>query len=213
MNKKSLLPILVILLSIPFISNTNYVSCVDLTLTDATNDLVHVVDGETVATNVTVQPEIDIVSLVLNDTTIAVTFLAEPILSIDNWYDFIVYWNGQDIQNITDGHWNKGNIISETKLVNSTGDIIVHTTSNSSIEVIGNTIYYPIFNASMIVTDLDPVNMIMDARHRTGPGAEFYRDTLEYNVGTESAPGFTNVISFVGLATIVLIIINKKKKR
>lgn len=186
---------------------------IDLSLTDPINDLIYKVDGITVAYNITAQPEIDIISLELNNTFVAVTFLATPVLSIDNWYDFIIYWNGQDVQNWTDGHWNEGNIISQTKLVNSTGGIIVNTQSNSSIEVIGNTIYYTILNSSLIVTDLDPVNMIMDARHRTGPGAEYYQDTLEYNIGTTNMPGFTFVKAFLGITLVSVTFIFNKKKR
>ncbi|NHJ85863.1 MAG: hypothetical protein FK734_10405 [Asgard group archaeon] len=212
MHKKYQISLTVVFIFIILSVNVLPAKSVTLSLTDEINDIVHMVDGETVGVNIDVQPDIDITSLVINDTTIAITFFAAPILSIDNWYDFIVYWNGQNIQNFTDGHWNMGNIISSTKLVDSTGDKIVHTNSSDIIEVIGNTIYYPILNHSLIVTDLDPVNMIMDARHRTGSGAEFYRDVLEYNIGTESAPGYTIIISLVSLSAIIMILIIFKKK-
>ncbi|MHA1123743.1 MAG: hypothetical protein ACTSPC_13180, partial [Candidatus Heimdallarchaeota archaeon] len=130
-----------------------------------------------------------------------------------NFYDFIVYWNGDQNVNFTDGHWNQGNIISQTNLVNSTGGIIANTKINDSIEMIGNTIYYPIYNASLIITDLNPINMIMDARVRGGPGADLYRDVLEYNSNTGTASGFNFTIAILGLSTIMLAVIFSKKKR
>ncbi len=213
MNKKTLVPIITIIISVLLIINTTFVFSVDLSLVDETNDIVHVVDGVTVAANLTSYPEIDIVSLEMNESFVTVTFLDTPFLHIDNFYDFIVYWNGDQNVNFTDGHWNQGNIISQTKLVNSTGGIIVNTKINDSIEMIGNTIYYPIYNASLIVTDLDPINMIMDARQRGGPGADLYRDVLEFNTNTGTANGFTLTISIIGLATILLAVIKSKKKR
>ncbi|MCK5299000.1 MAG: hypothetical protein KAJ76_08845, partial [Candidatus Heimdallarchaeota archaeon] len=89
----------------------------------------------------------------------------------------------------------------------------VNTKINDSIEMIGNTIYYPIYNASLIITDLDPINMIMDARVRGGPGADLYRDVLEYNSNTGTASGFNFTITIIGLSTIVLAVIFSKKKR
>jgi hypothetical protein len=213
MNKKTVIPFILSIISILLIVNTSFVKGVDFSLVDVTNDIVHVVDGVTTETNLTSKPEIDIISLVMNESFVAVAFLGTPFLHIDNFYDFIVYWNGDQNVNFTDGHWNLGNIISQTKLVNSTGGIIVNTKINDSIEMIGNTIYYPIYNASLIVTDLDPINMIMDARQRGGPGADLYRDVLEYNSNTGSAPGFTFVLSILGLSTIILAVIIYKKKR
>lgn len=212
MNKKTVVPFITFIIGILLIVNTSFVEGVDFSLVDVTNDIVHVVDGVTTETNLTSKPEIDIVSLEMNESFVAVAFLGTPFLHIDNFYDFIVYWNGDQNVNFTDGHWNQGNIISQTKLVNSTGGIIVNTKINDSIEMIGNTIYYPIYNASLIVTDLDPINMIMDARQRGGPGADLYRDVLEYNSNTGSAPGFTFALSILGLSTIVLAAILLKRK-
>lgn len=213
MNKKTLVPIITFIISILLTVNTTFVFGVDLLLVDQTNDVVHVVDGVTVATNLTSYSEIDIISLEMNESFVSVTFLDTPFLHIDNFYDFIVYWNGDQNVNFTDGHWNQGNIISQTKLVNSTGGIIVNTKINDSIEMIGNTIYYPIYNASLIITDLDPINMIMDARVRGGPGADLYRDVLEYNTNTGTASGFNFTITIIGLSTIMFAVIFSKKKR
>ncbi len=192
--------------------NTSLVKGVDLSLTDTTEDISHWVDGVEIETNMNSIPEIDIVTLVMNESTVAVTFLDTPVLHIDNFYDFIIYWNGDQNVNFTDGHWNAGNIISQTKLVNGTGDIIVNTNSNTSIEMIGNTIYYSILNASLVVTDMDPINMIMDARQRSGPGAEFYQDTLDYNSNTGGVLGYTITITIIGLTTIALTVIKLRKK-
>ncbi len=183
-----------------------------MSLIDETNDIVHVIDGVTTESNLTSKSEIDIVSLEMNESFIAVEFLGTPFLHIDNFYDFIVYWNGDQNDNYTDGHWNLGHITSQTHLVNSTGGLIVHTLVNDSIFLIGNTIYYPIYNASLIITDLDPINMIMDARQRGGPGADLYRDVLEYNSNTGSASGFRFILSTFGLSTIVVAAIIFKKK-
>ncbi len=211
MNKKILVPIIISIISILLVFNTTCVNGVNLSLVDETQDIIHMIDGVTSATNQAVLPEIDIVSLEMNESTVAVTFLDTPVLSINNFYDFIVYWNGDQNGNFTDGHWNQGNIISQTYLVNSTGDIIVSTKANDSIAIIGYTLYYPILNASLIVTDLDPINMIMDARQRDGTGPDFYQDTLEYNTG-ESVPGFTFVASIIGVATLVVTVIFSRKK-
>jgi len=211
MNKKSLVPIITSIISVLFITNTTFVYGVDLSLTDETQDISHWVDGVETETNLAGYSEIDIVSLVMNESTVAVSFLVAPILHIDNFYDFIVYWNGDQNVNFTDGHWNQGNIISQTKLVNSTGGIIVNTKSNTSIEMIGNTIYYSILNASLIVTDMDPINMIMDARQRDGAGPAFYQDTLEYNTG-DMVPGYTYVISTIGITTLAVTVIISRKK-
>lgn len=188
MNKKTLVPIITFIISILLIINITFVFGIDLSLVDEINDIVHVVDGVTIATDLNNISEIDIVSLEMNESYVAVTFLDTPFLHIDNFYDFIVYWNGDQNVNFTDGHWNQGNIISQTKLVNSTGGIIVNTKINDTIEMIGNTIYYPIYNASLIITDLDPINMIMDTRQRGGGGADLYRDVLEFN-STSAVPG------------------------
>jgi len=211
MNRKNLAILFTSICCILLSINTVFVNGVDLSLTDATQDLDHWVDGELLESNLAIKPEIDIVSLVMNESTVAVTFLDTPILSIDNFYDFIVYWNGDQNSNFTDGHWNQGNIISQTYLINSTGGIIVTTKANDSIAIIGNTLYYPILNASLIVTDLDPINMIMDSRQRDGTGPDFYQDTLEYNT-SESVPGFTVVASIIGIATLVVTVIISRKK-
>ncbi|MGC9779533.1 MAG: hypothetical protein HZR80_09860 [Candidatus Heimdallarchaeota archaeon] len=209
--KKTLVPIITSIISILLIINTTFVYGLDLSLVDETNDVVHILDGVTTTTGVDSKPEIDIVSLEMNESFVAVTFLDDPYLHIDNFYDFIVYWNGDQNVNFTNGHWNQGNIISQTKLVNSTGGIIVNTKINDAIEMIGNTIYYPIYNASLIVTDLDPINIFMDARQRSGPGAEFYRDVLEFN-SNMGVPGFTFVISMFGITSLVLTVIIFRKK-
>ena len=78
--------------------------------------------------------------------------------------------------------------------------------------MIGNSIYYSILNASLIVTDMDPINMIMDARQRSGPGAEFYQDTLDFNSNTGGVPGYTIAIAIIGLTTITLTVIKPRKK-
>lgn len=211
MKSKILIPIISSIIGILLIINTTCVNGVNLSLVDETQDIIHMIDGVTSATNQTGYPEIDIVSLEMNESTVAVTFLNTPVLSIDNFYDFIVYWNGDQKGNFTDGHWNQGNIISQTYLVNSTGDIIVNTKANDSIAIIGNTLYYPILNASLIVTDLNPINMIMDARQRDGTGPDFYQDTLEYNTG-ESVPSFSFVASIIGIATLTTTVIISRKK-
>ena len=211
MNRKCIFHLIAVIFSLLLIVNTSLVNAVDLSLTDEIGDINHWVDGVEIEINLVGFPEIDIVSLVMNESTVAVTFLATPVLHIDNFYDFIVYWNGDQNVNFTDGHWNQGNIISQTKLVNSTGDIIVHTTSNTSIEMIGNTIYYSILNASLIVTDMDPINMIMDARQRDGIGPAFYQDILEYNTG-ETVPGYTFVISIIGITTLAATVLISRKK-
>ncbi|MHA1126690.1 MAG: hypothetical protein ACTSSB_14440 [Candidatus Heimdallarchaeota archaeon] len=213
MNKKNFALFIASITCILLVFNPSWVNGVDLTLTDPIQDISHWVDGVEIATNLATPTEIDIVSMEMNESIVAVTFVDTPVLHIDNFYDFIVYWNGDQNVNFTDGHWNAGNIISQTKLVNSTGDIIVNTISNTSIELIGNTIYYSILNASLIVTDMDPINMIMDARQRSGPGAEFYQDTLEYNTNTGAVPGYTIAISIIGITTIVVTFITQRKKR
>ncbi|MBK5114607.1 MAG: hypothetical protein KGD59_02050 [Candidatus Heimdallarchaeota archaeon] len=210
MKKKSLVTIITSIFCILLTINIFSVSGVDLSLVDETQDVVHMVDGITQGSGLAVYPEIDIVSLEMNDSFIALTFLGTPVLHIDNFYDFIVYWNGDQNTNFTDGHWNQGNIISQTKLVNSTGGIIVNTLINDTIDMISNTIYYPIYNASLISTDLDPINMIADARLRI-LGADFYRDVLEYNTG-DTAPGYTYLIAVAGLTTLVIMVILRKKK-
>ncbi len=74
----------------------------------------------------------------------------------------------------------------------------------------GNTIYFPILIASLITTDLEPINAIMDIRHRNN-GTDFYRDVLEYNTG--NVPGFTFLLSIVGITTFAMTIIITKKKK
>ncbi len=168
------------------------------------------IDGVTQASNLAVHPEIDIISLEKNESFVAVIFQDTPILHIDNFYDFIVYWNGDQNANFTDDHCNQGHIISQTKLVNSTSGIIVNTKINNTIEMFGNTIYYPILNASLITTDLEPINANMDTRHRNN-GTDFYRDVLEYI--TRNVPRFIFLLSIVGITTFAMTIIMTKKKK
>ncbi|MFW9923968.1 MAG: hypothetical protein ACFFDW_11850 [Candidatus Thorarchaeota archaeon] len=52
----------------------------------------------------------------------------------------------------------------------------------------------------------------MDARHRTSPEVEYYQDTLEYNVGTASVPGFAFIIPIFGVTFLGLPIISRKNK-
>ncbi|MGC9779523.1 MAG: hypothetical protein HZR80_09810 [Candidatus Heimdallarchaeota archaeon] len=52
------------------------------------------IDGVTQASYLAVHQEIDIISLEMNESFVVATFLDTPILHIDNFYDFIVYWNG-----------------------------------------------------------------------------------------------------------------------
>ncbi len=127
MKKKSLVSIITLICCILITSKTTWVHGVDLTLVDETKDIIHMIDGVTQASNLAVHPEINIISLEMNESFVAVTFQDTTILHIDNFYDFIVYWNGDQNANFTDGHWNQGYIISQTKLVNSTSGIIVNT--------------------------------------------------------------------------------------
>jgi hypothetical protein len=167
-------------------------------------------DGVTQATSLNVAPEIDIKELVINESTIAVSFVATPILDLDNFYDVVIYWNGDEYDNYTDGHWNDGQISSKTSLFNSTGHEIVNITISDLIVLKGNTLYFPILNASLITNIGSPSTGIVDSRQRISiDGLEFYRDVLDF--GTRSVPGFTYLISLIGLSTIAVIIIIKRK--
>lgn len=76
--------------------------------------------------------------------------------------------------------------------------------------MIRNIIYYSINNSSLIFTDLDPIDMITDARLWI-LAADFYSEILEYNTG-DSAPGFTFQIAFAGTITIAVTLIVKRKR-
>jgi hypothetical protein len=184
----------------------------DYTLIDGTQDIIHMNDGVTQATSLNVAPEIDIDELVINESTIAVSFVGTPFLDLDNFYDVVIYWNGDDYDNYTDGHWNDGQISSKTSLFNSTGHEIVNITISDLIVLIGNTLYFPILNASLITNIGSPSTGIVDCRLRISvDGLEFYRDVLDF--GTRSVPGFNFLISLMSMSTIVVLIILRKKKR
>jgi len=212
MNKKRIELIIVSFTIIFMLSSVSLQVKADYSLIDTTQDLIHLIDGVTQATNVAIYPEIDIVSLVINESTITVTFVEAPIYSIDNFYDMIIYWNGDEHKNFTSGHWIPGNTNSQTCLVDSTGQVIVNITIYDSIELIGNTLYYPILNASLInsISLTAPGTGIMDTRHRN-VGADFYRDVLDF--GTKVVPGFNSLIASTSLIAMVLVVVFIKKRR
>ena len=55
------------------------------------------------------------------------------------------------------------------------------------------------------------MNDFADARLRI-LGADFYRDVLEYNTG-DTVPGFTFLISLIGITSFTVVVILIKKKR
>ncbi|NHJ47071.1 MAG: hypothetical protein FK733_04715 [Asgard group archaeon] len=212
MNKKNLRVIIISFLPILFITNSILNVKADYTLVDETQDIIHMNTGATQASSLDVAPEIDIESLVINETTMAVSFVATPFLHIDNFYDVVIYWNGDEYDNYTDGHWNEGQISSKTSLFNSTGHEIVNITVSDSIELVGNTIYFPILNASLITNIGSPSTGIVDCRQRISvDGFEFYRDVLDF--GTRSVPGYTILLSLFGITTVMMISIIRKKKK
>lgn len=212
MNKKRFNLIITSIAFILLVFSTTIRVKADYTMVDETQDIIQMSHGVTPALDLDVAPKIDIVSLVINESAMAVSFVATPVLHINNFYDIIIYWNSDDVQNFTDGHWNQGNVISQTKLINSTGEIIVNTKANDSIVLIDNTLYFPILNASYITGISSPVTGIVDCRQRISvDGFEFYRDVLDF--GNRSVPGYTFLLSIISIATMMIIIIRKKKKR
>jgi hypothetical protein len=212
MSKKNLGSLITSAFIILIISSSTLTVKADYSLIDGTEDIIHMNDGVTQATNLAVAPEIDIEELVINESTIAVSFVATPFLDLDNFYDVVIYWNGDEYDNYTDGHWNEGQISSKTSLFSSTGHEIVNITISDSIELIGNTLYFPILNASLITNIGLPSTGIVDCRQRISvDGLEFYRDVLDF--GTRSVSGYTFLISIISISIITAIIIRKRKKR
>ncbi|MHA1435112.1 MAG: hypothetical protein ACTSO7_14820 [Candidatus Heimdallarchaeota archaeon] len=87
MNKKNFALFIASITCILLVFNPSWVNGVDLTLTDPIQDISHWVDGVEIATNLATPTEIDIVSMEMNESIVAVTFVDTPVLHIDNFYD------------------------------------------------------------------------------------------------------------------------------
>ena len=95
MNEKKFYLLISPIACLLLLFNPLLINGVDLTLTDETSDISHWVDGVEVATNLADPAEIDIISMEMNETIVAVTFVDTPVLSIDNWYVLYTFDGGE----------------------------------------------------------------------------------------------------------------------
>lgn len=211
MRKKNFI-FMICFISIFLVNSLIPVDCASVILNDDTQDIYQVLDGKTPEKNIDRYPEIDIESIEINDTSIIITFVATPNESWVHKYDFAIWWNGKDVDNITNGIFDDNHRGVATQLVDDSGSEIVKFEEFDTVSIIGRSFVFPLLNASLISNILTPREIEITARFfgfEIGYGG-FFRDEFDYK--SKGLPGYTTIIAIVSISSIIVMTYIKRRK-
>ncbi|NHJ49046.1 MAG: hypothetical protein FK733_14765 [Asgard group archaeon] len=218
MRKKNL-NYIIVLVCILLLSVIKPIHGASKIILDDTQDVYHTVYNPqnperpiTAEKNIDRYPEIDIESIEINVTTIVITYVGVPNASWVHYYDFIIRWNGDDVDNITNGIWDDNHKGIATQLYDESDQEIAKSQEFDTVEVIGTSLVFPLLNGSLISNVLNPRKVEITTRFQgfeSGIEGSF-RDILTYK--SKGLPGYSVFVTIFGLSTIVLITYIKRRK-
>ncbi len=212
MRKKNIIGILGLIICIMIIQ-ISPIRGVNFIQNDGTDDVYFISDYTTISRDLSVYPEIDIVSIEIDGADIVITFGDPPVVADSYTYEFKLYWIGDDsIGNWTDGTLHDYHNYVQTRIENSTGGVILDETENDIIDVVGDTLVIPLTYITLITTTLalDPRFITIYTKLRIDSD-NTYNDDLIYQVFP--LPGFNFWITIIGIASITIIGLLIKRKK
>ena len=210
MRKKNIIGILGLIICIMIIQ-ISPIKGANFKQNDGTDDVYLISDYTTISRDLSVYPQIDIVSIEIDGADIVITFGDPPVVADSYTYEFKIYWIGDDsIGNWTEGTLHDYHNYVQTRIENSTGDVILDDTENDIIAIVGDTLVIPITYHAMISTLLEPRVINIYTSYRID-STNVYKDDLVYQV--LPFPGFNFWITIMGIASITIIglVIRRKK--
>ncbi|NHK32904.1 MAG: hypothetical protein FK730_16270 [Asgard group archaeon] len=175
-------------------------------LSDETQDIIHFSEGINITVTTSAYDEIDIEEFVIDGLIINITFVDIPVWGVGYLYTCFVSWNGDDDgshHNYTEASWSNGLDEVRTRLLDSTGALIVNNYQEGIIDPAGKSLLIPILNASLITNVLSPVYITVEALYSVIGTPEFYEDNLLYNAN-KGLSGFNIGITVVSLISLVI---------
>jgi hypothetical protein len=206
MNKKKIVLCFGLMISL-LLSQISPINGVNFVLTDDTKDIIHFSEGINVTVTTSAYDEIDINELVIDGLIINITFGDIPVWGAGYLYTCFVSWNGDDDgshHNYTEASWSNGLDQVRTRLLDSTGALIVNNYKEGIIDPAGKSLLIPILNASLITDVLDPKYITIEALYSVIGTPEFYVDELLYDAN-KGLPGFNLWITIISLSSLVII--------
>jgi len=181
---------------------------------DDANDVVYYSAGVLQSSGITTYPEIDIINVKVQDTSLSMDFQADVVNDSFHFYNIFVWWNGADIDNVTFGSFGRETYNSvKTFLVDGNGATIVDNNVSGIIDIDGDELNFQVPNSSLILAPTPPAGMKAEARYDNFSTNEYYYDERIYPV-TDLFPGYTSIITLIGISSITIAVyyVRKYKK-